>query len=96
MTDMMRGREPSQLSPMASAPVVAKPRARRRRTPVDPCPDGVTEASARRNHNVDVRANPYETIGLAKVGWYMRFGAHGGAGAVGLALSALTSSLCAN
>ena len=94
---MMRGREPSQRSPIASAPAVAKPRTRRRQTPIDACPDGATEASTQRNDDVDVSANPYERIGLpAKVGWYISAVAHGGAGAVGLAFSALTSSLCAN
>jgi hypothetical protein len=53
MTDMMRGREPSQLSPKASAPAQAEPRARRRPTPVDGCPDGVTKASTPRNHDID-------------------------------------------
>jgi hypothetical protein len=80
----------------ASAPAVAKPRARRRRTPVDASPDGAAEASSPRNDDVDVSANPDETIGLAEVGRYLSAVTHGGTRTVELAVSALTSSLCAN
>jgi hypothetical protein len=94
---MMRGREPSRRSATAGAPAVAKPRTRRRGAPVDACREGATEASSQRNNDVDVNADPYEMIGLpAKVGRYINAVANGGAGAVGLLLSALTSSLCAN
>jgi hypothetical protein len=62
MTDAMRGHEPSQRAPMASAAAVANPRARDRQISVDACPDGVT-ASTQRHDEVDVNANPYEKIG---------------------------------
>jgi hypothetical protein len=81
---------------MASALTVAKPRARRRRTPVDASPDGAAEASSPRNDDVDVSANPDERIGLAKVGRSISAGAHDGARTVELAVSALISSLHAN